>query len=142
MVVDTSAFVAMLDEPDGPAYLQALVAARRISASALTTYETRVALGSRRHGRRRFKPGAEGQFATLLSGFSVEVVPFTEAHAVLAHQAYLRFGRGHHPAGLNLADCAAYALAQQRREPLLFKGEDFKHTDVEIAVVPTGAVPR
>lgn len=131
MVVDTSAFIAILDEPDGPDYLEALTTARRVAASALTIYETRIVLSGRRDGRRRFKEGAEDQLAVMLVGLSVEIAPFTEAQAILAHHAYLRFGRGFHPAGLNLADCAAYALAKQRGEPLLFKGEDFARTDIE-----------
>jgi ribonuclease VapC len=52
----------------------------------------------------------------------------------LARRAYREFGKGRHPAGLNFGDCFAYALATARGEPLLFKGEDFAHTDVEIAL--------
>lgn len=134
MVVDTSAFVAILDEPDGPVHLDALTAARRVAGSALTLYETRVVLTGRRDGRRRFKVGAEDQLAALLVGLAAEIVPFDEAQAVLAHRAYLWFGRGFHIAALNLADCAAYALARHRGEPLLFKGEDFSRTDIHPAL--------
>jgi ribonuclease VapC len=62
------------------------------------------------------------------------IVPFDADQAVLAHDAYLRFGKGFHPAALNFADCAAYALAKFRDEPLLFKGEDFARTDVRPAL--------
>jgi uncharacterized protein with PIN domain len=98
MVVDTSAFIAILDEPDGPDYLEVLIVARRLAVSALTLYETRIVLSGRRDGRRRFKEGAEDQLAVLLAGLQAEIVPFTEAQAVLAHQTYLKFGRGFHPA--------------------------------------------
>lgn len=141
MVVDSSAFVAILDEPDGPDYLDVLTAARRIAVSALTLYETRIVLSGRRDGRRRFREGAEDQLSALLTGLAVEIVPFTESQAVLAHQAYLRFGRGFHPAALNLGDCAAYALTRHRGEPLLFKGQDFAQTDVERALTGPGQVP-
>jgi ribonuclease VapC len=64
------------------------------------------------------------------------ITPFDADQALLAHDAYLRFGKGFHPAALNFADCAAYALARLRGEPLLFKGEDFARTDVERALRP------
>jgi ribonuclease VapC len=63
-----------------------------------------------------------------------EIVPFTSEHAALARDAWRRFGKGRHPAGLNLGDCFAYALAKSRDEPLLFKGEDFARTDVKAAI--------
>jgi ribonuclease VapC len=70
----------------------------------------------------------------LLAGVGVEVVPFTAGQAALAREGWRRFGKGRHPAGLNLGDCFAYALARERGEPLLFKGEDFARTDVRRAV--------
>ena len=64
---------------------------------------------------------------------SIEIEPVTEDHARRARDAWRRFGKGNHPAGLNFGDCFAYALAEATREPLLYKGEDFARTDVETA---------
>ena len=71
----------------------------------------------------------------MLAGSKVEVVAFTAEHAALAREGWRRFGKGRHPAGLNLGDCFAYALARARNEPLLFKGDDFAQTDVKVADV-------
>lgn len=70
----------------------------------------------------------------LLTGFGIQIVAVTEDHARHAREAYRRYGRGNHPARLNLGDCFAYALAKARGEPLLFKGGDFSRTDVEAAI--------
>jgi ribonuclease VapC len=67
----------------------------------------------------------------LLHRLAVEVVPFTAAHATLARDAWLRFGKGRHPAGLNIGDCCSYAVARHAGLPLLFKGDDFSKTDLE-----------
>ena len=70
----------------------------------------------------------------LLTGFGIQIVAVTEDQARHAREASRRYGRGNHPAKLNLGDCFAYALAKARREPLLFKGDDFRQTDVEAAI--------
>jgi ribonuclease VapC len=67
---------------------------------------------------------------TLLTRARVDIVPFDRNLAAGALAAFIRFGKGRHPAGLNLGDCAAYALAKARGLPLLFKGNDFARTDV------------
>jgi ribonuclease VapC len=73
-------------------------------------------------------------FEELLRLFTVQIEPVSEAQAYLALDAYDRFGKGTgHPAGLNYGDCFSYALAKQSGEPLLFKGNDFTHTDLEAA---------
>ena len=142
MVVDSSAFVAILDEPDGPDYLNAADRHAPHRVSALTLYETRIVLSGRRDGRRRFREGAEDQLSALLTGLAVEIVPFTEPQAVLAHQAYLRFGRGFHPAALNLGRLRRLCPCPNTVvKPLLFKGEDFAQTDVERALTGPGQVP-
>jgi ribonuclease VapC len=69
----------------------------------------------------------------LLSASGVALEPVTRAHARAAREAHARFGKGRHPARLNMGDCFAYALATERGEPLLFKGEDFARTDVRAA---------
>lgn len=70
----------------------------------------------------------------FLSEAAIEVVPFDEGQALIARAAFLRFGKGRHKAGLNFGDCASYALAKSRSIGLLFKGNDFCHTDVIPAV--------
>jgi len=79
---------------------------------------------------REAKPGAGGRFEAFLRSASVIIEPFTIEQARIARQAFLDFGKGRHPAGLNFGDCFAYALAKAMREPLLFKGEDFRKTDL------------
>jgi ribonuclease VapC len=69
----------------------------------------------------------------FLRDYRIDIVPFDETLSNLAFDAYRRFGKGRHPAKLNMGDCAAYALATSRGWPLLFKGDDFARTDVERA---------
>lgn len=69
----------------------------------------------------------------FLANERIDIVPFDEALAGLAFEVYRRYGKGRHPAKLNMGDCAAYALAKSRGWPLLFKGDDFTQTDVERA---------
>jgi ribonuclease VapC len=70
----------------------------------------------------------------MIARFRIEIAPFTESQAYLSRQAFARFGKGRHPAGLNFGDCMAYALAKETGEELLFKGTDFGLTDVAVAV--------
>lgn len=129
MIVDTSALIAILhDEPEAATFGAALTEAAAVSMSAASLVElTLVAEG--RGGR----PMGD-RVHRLLASAKVEVVPFTAEHAALAAEGWRRYGKGRHPAGLNLGDCFAYALAQSRGEPLLFKGTDFAQTDVKAAV--------
>jgi ribonuclease VapC len=69
----------------------------------------------------------------LIARYRIEIVPFTESQARLAREAFIRYGRGRHPAKLNFGDCMAYALARETGEELLFKGTDFAQTDVAVA---------
>lgn len=73
------------------------------------------------------------RFEFFLQEALIHVEPFTLEQARIAREAYRDFGKGRHRAGLNLGDCFAYALAKKKREPLLFKGNDFRKTDVEVA---------
>ncbi len=79
------------------------------------------------------RKGPEGltQLAQLLLESGVETVPMTVEQVRLAREAYSRFGKGRHPAALNVGDCCSYALARERRDSLLFKGADFSRTDIE-----------
>lgn len=132
MIIDTSALLAILRaEPDALEYAQALAGAsiRRISAA---NYVEAAAVIDAGHD-----PVASRRFDELLREAQCVVEPVTEAQARLAREAYRDFGRGtSHPAKLNFGDCFAYALAKAMNEPLLFKGNDFKYTDV------TSAIPR
>ncbi|HYD69214.1 type II toxin-antitoxin system VapC family toxin [Azospirillum sp.] len=131
MVVDTSAIIAFLrNEPEAERIEEALEAASECRMSAMTLFECRTVLV------RRFGQAMVDEFHRLLEAAGVTIMPFDEAQAAAAYDAYCRFGKGSgHPAQLNLADCAAYALAKTLRLPLLFKGEDFVHTDVESVLV-------
>ena len=129
MIVDTSAIMAILrNEPDAPAFGAALARATRIAISAATLVELCVVAESR--------AGAAvwAEVEALMADAAIEVAPFTAEQAALAREGWRRFGKGRHPAGLNLGDCFAYAPAQKRGEPLLFKGGDFALTDVRRAL--------
>lgn len=129
MVVDTSAILAVLfGEPERAEFLNAIKTARRRPAlSAMTLLETSmVAVG--RRGWRVLAP-----LDTFIAE-TMEVVPLDDAMARIARDAFYRYGKGRHPAGLNFGDCASYALAKMRRTGLLFKGGDFSRTDVEVAM--------
>ncbi len=82
---------------------------------------------------RRGEPGLE-QMQALIERLELEVVPLSDDQAKLAIEAFRRFGKGRHPAGLNFGDCFSYALAKATGEPLLSKGEDFSQTDIKQAV--------
>jgi ribonuclease VapC len=128
MILDSSAVVAVaLREPDHERVLAALGSASRLGIGAPTLVETTIVL-SARLGR-----DARGLVSRFLLEGDVAVVPFTDAHFGVALDAWLRYGRGRHPAGLNFGDCLAYATARLTREPLLFTGDDFTRTDIESA---------
>lgn len=130
MVVDTSAVIAFLwPESDSAVFGDALMAADHCVMSALTFYECRVVLSA------RFPPPKLMDFELLADTIELRVIPFDEEYAILAHDAYRRLGRGSgHPAQLNFADCAAYAVARALDDTLLFKGKDFALTDVRPAL--------
>ena len=129
IVVDSSALVAVFfDEPERPAFEAAIDGAEICLLSAVNALETACVLRGR-HG-----PEAVERFWRWLADNSVEIVPFDEAQVQAAAVAFHLHGRGLRgsapKAHLNLADCAAYALAKTRNAPLLFKGDDFSQTDV------------
>lgn len=128
MVIDTSAVVAYLrNEPEANAIETILDEAPELRMSAFTVFECRTVL------RLRFGPSAAADFELLLAKAGVLVAPFDTEQSEFAFAAYRQFGKGTgHPARLNLGDCAAYALAKSRALPLLFNGNDFVHTDLEL----------
>ena len=114
----------LLREEDARSFADALIDDDAPRMSALTIYELRIVLSSRAGER------GLNELNTLMAKSELAILPFDEAQSVLAFSAYRRFGKGRHAAGLNLSDCAAYALAMSLDAPLLFKGADFAQTDV------------
>jgi len=128
MVVDTSALIAVLEgEETAPRIARAMVEAPRRFISTATLVEAGIV--AERH---RGEQGGR-ELDLLLHRLRVEVVPLTAEHAEIARSAYRDYGKGRHPAGLNLGDLFSYALATTLGEPLLFVGNDFSKTDVEKA---------
>jgi len=129
MVIDTSALVCiLLAEPEAEGFALAIANAPEVVISGPTWVEASMVITARL--------GSAGQalLMEVLQGSRVAVLPCDEALAHGAYDAWLRYGRGRHPAGLNFGDCFSYALASQRAEPLLFKGDDFAKTDVVVAI--------
>jgi ribonuclease VapC len=129
IVIDSSAFVAiLLAEPEAETFSDLVGDDGAPHASAFTLFETRIVLFSR-GGPRKLR-----EFDEWLRVANVVAVVFDEAQSALAFDAYRRFGKGNHSAGLNLGDCASYALAKSLNAALLFKGSDFARTDVRRAL--------
>ena len=125
MVIDTSAIAAILfDEPERARFDRLIEADPVRLVSAVSRVEATFVIESRKGevGRRRLE-----RFLELVSA---EIASVTAEHADLACDAFRRYGRGRHPANLNIGDCFAYALAKATGEPLLFKGTDFARTDI------------
>ena len=155
IVIDTSALIAIFRlEPEADALLKAIVAARKRAMSALSVLEASMVMSGARGTTGTgvmTRPGAVtgtglsrelGESAdrfepldAFLIEAGIEIVPFDAEQARLAREAFLRFGKGRHKASLNLGDCASYAAAKAKAAPLLYKGEDFRHTDLQ-AVLP------
>lgn len=128
MIVDTSVVIAVLrGESDAAEIAVALERADICRMSAVTYVETAVVTDSNRN------PVLSRRLDDLLHDSRIQVESVTPRQAEIARYAYRDFGKGRHKAGLNLGDCFAYALAKAVGEPLLFKGDDFNHTDVEVA---------
>lgn len=127
MVIDTSVLLAVLfGEPDAGALLETLLAQPRLQLSIGSRLETSlVAEGS------RFGDPAD-TVEQLIAQLGVVVVPFDDAQLHWALRGWRLYGKGRHRAGLNLGDCFSYALAKALDRPLLFKGDDFCHTDVRL----------
>lgn len=126
MIIDSSAIIAILrDEPDAPALARQIEKAARCYISAAIFVEvSAIVLRS-----------ADGKGIEFLDRFieqsAIIIQPVTVRQAYIAREAYQKFGKGNkHPAHLNFGDCFSYALAKDMNEPLLYKGNDFIHTDV------------
>ena len=132
MIVDTSALVAILkEEPDADLVKRALAVADSVSMSAANFLEVAMVVDGRRDAV------ASHQLDNLITYTRTRIEPVDEAQARVARQAFRDYGKGSgHPAGLNFGDCFSYALASVTGQPLLFKGDDFGHTDVTSALRP------
>jgi len=129
VIIDRSAAIAILfDEPEAQALLSQIAVADVCRLSSASLVEIGIVLRRDAAAQRR------AAFDEMRRLFSIKIEPVTEEQAYLALDAYDRFGKGTgHPAGLNYGDCFSYALAKQSGESLLFKGNDFTHTDLEAA---------
>lgn len=132
MVIDTSALVAMLsDEPEAQRF-EVSVQDDPVRLMSTATYLEVAIVIEARFG----EPGGR-ELDLWLHRAGVDLIGVDAEQVEVARVAYRRYGKGRHPAGLNYGDCFAYALAKISGEPLLFKGNDFGHTD--ISVVSDGA---
>jgi ribonuclease VapC len=129
MILDTSAVIAILrNEAEAMRFAELIEAADQRRISAVNYVETAAVIESSRD------PIASRRFDELLREAEVRIEVVTVKQARLAREAYRDFGKGSkHKAKLNFGDCFAYALAKDLSEPLLFKGDDFVHTDIEAA---------
>lgn len=128
MILDSSAIIAILRaEPEAREFGAAILSATDRRISGVNYVETAAVIESGRD------PVTTRRFDDFFRASRVTIEAVTPVQAQIARQAYRDFGKGRHRAGLNLGDCFAYALAKDLNESLLFKGTDFKHTDIEAA---------
>jgi ribonuclease VapC len=129
MVVDTSALIAILfGEPEVLHFTRSIADASRRLISAFNALETGIVVEAR-------KGDAGGrELDLLIHRAQIEIVAMNADQTELARAAWRKYGKGNHPAGLNIGDCCAYALAKYSGEPLLFKGNDFSKTDIQAAI--------
>lgn len=127
MIVDTSVVIAILrDEPDADELAFALDSAGSRCISAASYVEAAIITDANRD------PMLSRRLDTLLDQSFVNIEPVTVRQAHIAREAYRDYGKGRHKAGLNFGDCFVYALAKDKAEPVLCKGDDFRRTDLEI----------
>ena len=128
MVIDTSAIVAILsNELKAETLRRAIVADTVRLVPATCLFEARMVLVSRRGEH------ALAEIDLWLTKIAADVIAVDADLVDVATQAWLTYGKGRHPAGLNFADCFSYALAKRSDEPLLFIGDDFSKTDIQAA---------
>ena len=128
MIVDSSAIIAVLgNEREADSLEHAISQASARSISVVSYVETAIVIDSRRDAT------LSRRLDDFLRLMSIRVEPVTVEQGRIAREAYRDYGKGRHRAGLNFGDCFAYALAKDKGEPLLFKGDDFRKTDVEPA---------
>ena len=130
MIIDTSALIAiLLNEPEESSFLDILEKADIIRISAVTALETSIVMHS------RYGAAGVDKLRALLKGIGAQEVDFTAEQRSAAENAFTLYGKGQgHKAQLNFGDCMTYALAKSTGLPLLFKGNDFTHTDLEMVI--------
>jgi ribonuclease VapC len=130
MIVDSSAVIAILKgEPEARAFARVMEEADVLRISAGTYIEASIVTDGFRD------PKLSRRFDEIMEIPNLVIEPVTAEQARVARQAHRDYGRGSgHPANLNLGDCFSYALARAKREPILFKGDDFIHTDLRFAL--------
>jgi ribonuclease VapC len=129
MILDTSALVAILfREPEAELFTRLIHSTANNRISAGTCLELALVL------ERQAGVEADRQREMFFRRAGITIEAFTEDQLLIARQAFHDFGKGRHPAGLNFGDCFAYALARYMGEPLLFKGDDFRKTDIVPAI--------
>jgi ribonuclease VapC len=127
MVIDTSALIAILqDEPERRVLNEAIEAAESCAMSTGSFLETSMVIES------RYGPDGTRDLELFISKARITLASVDADQAYVARDAFRRYGKGRHPAGLNFGDCFAYALAKMLDEPLLFKGNDFVLTDIAV----------
>lgn len=129
MILDSSAIVSVIEEEDGSVDLAAALAcAQSVAVGAPTLFETAIVLIARE--------GAAGRASLVrfLDDNDIVSIPFGARHWAIAAEAFIRFGKGRHPARLNYGDCMTYATARLADDPLLCIGNDFAQTDLQLAL--------
>jgi len=128
VILDSSAIVAIaLQEPGFEELLEKVARARTVRVGVPTLTETAIVLSA------RLNQDARGVLSRFLMEGSIVTIPFGDAHFATAVDAWLRYGKGRHPASLNFGDCLSYATARLAGEPLLCIGNDFSQTDLSLA---------
>jgi ribonuclease VapC len=129
MVIDTSALIAILfGEPEASFFARAIADESQKLISAFNMLETGIVVEARKG-----EPGGR-ELDLLMHRAQIEIVAMNADQAEIARAAWRKYGKGNHPAGLNIGDCCAYALTKYSGEPLLFKGNDFSQTDIRAAI--------
>lgn len=132
MIVDTSAIASIFfHEPNHKLLLNTLLETNTVGIGAPTLVECGIVLSA------RLGEDARGLLSRLQEEVGFVVIPFSQAHYGVAVGAWLQYGKGRHPAQLNFGDCMSYATAKLANQPLLFIGDDFSQTDIEIATILT-----
>jgi len=134
MIVDTSALVSLvIAERGSEALFDLLADAPVIKVGAPSLVEAAMVLDGR---SRRWPQEASSRLALIMARFEIETLAFEPRHWPVAWAAFLRYGKGRHPAALNFGDCLTYGIARLSGLPLLCVGEDFAQTDLELVPLP------
>lgn len=127
VIIDSSAILSVVFKESAAERLaEVMVSSSGAAVGAPTLAETAIVLGSRLGFERR------GLLFRFIQEFEIATIPFTGEHWSVAVEAYERYGKGRHSAALNFGDCLTYAVAKVARQPLLFVGDDFRETDLQI----------